>query len=172
MSMDQLYQELILDHARSPHRAGLREPYDVEVHHVNPTCGDEITLRVRLAGDRVEDVSYESAGCSISVAGASVMADEVTSATVDGAMQRYAAVLDVLQGRADADPERDGDVAAFAGVRRFPARVKCALLGWAAMRDAVSQAVAAAGDNGSATDDSATDDSATDDSATDDRERS
>lgn len=143
MSMEQLYQELILDHARSPHRAGLREPFDVEVHHVNPTCGDEVTVRVRLDGERVEDVSYDSAGCSISVAGASVMADEVTGTTVDDAMRRYGRVLDVLQGRAEADPETDGDVAAFAGVRRFPARVKCALLGWAAMRDAVSRAAAA-----------------------------
>ncbi|MFP5333765.1 MAG: Fe-S cluster assembly sulfur transfer protein SufU [Actinomycetes bacterium] len=142
--MEQLYQELILDHARSPHRAGLRDPYDVEVHHVNPTCGDEITLRVRMGEqDRIEDVSYESAGCSISVAGASVMADEVTGGTAEDAMRRYAAVLDLLQGRAEADPEADGDVAAFAGVRRFPARVKCALLGWAAMRDAVSRAVSA-----------------------------
>ena len=146
MSMQQLYQELILDHARTPHRAGLREPYDVEVHHVNPTCGDEVRLRVRLDGSRVEDVSYESLGCSISIAGASVMADEVTGASVDEAMHRYDAVLDVLQGRRSAESAVDiedlGDVAAFAGVRRFPARVKCALLGWAAMRDALAQAAA------------------------------
>lgn len=142
MSMQALYQELILDHARNPHRAGLRTPYDVEVHHVNPTCGDEVRLRVHLSGEdhRIEDVSYDSMGCSISVAGASVMADEVTGATVDEALRRYEAVLDVVQGRAEPDPETDGDVAAFAGVRKFPARVKCALLGWAAMRDAVSQA--------------------------------
>ena len=142
MSVQQLYQELILDHARTPHRAGLRDPYDVEVHHVNPTCGDEVRLRVRLDGSRLEDVSYESLGCSISVAGASVMADEVTGASVEEAMRRYDAVLDVLQGRAEPDPEVDGDIAAFAGVRRFPARVKCALLGWAAMRDGVAQAAA------------------------------
>ena len=142
MSVQQLYQELILDHARSPHRAGLREPYDVEVHHVNPTCGDEVRLRVHLDDGRLADVSYESLGCSISVAGASVMADEVTGTSVEEAMRRYDAVLDVLQGRAEADPEVDGDIAAFAGVRRFPARVKCALLGWAAMRDAVAQAAA------------------------------
>jgi nitrogen fixation NifU-like protein len=142
-SVQQLYQELILDHARAPHRAGLREPYDVEVHHVNPTCGDEVTLRVRMDGARIEDVSYESLGCSISIAGASVMADEVTGASVEDAMERYDAVLDVLQGRRSAesaDAEELGDVVAFAGVRRFPARVKCALLGWAAMRDAVAQA--------------------------------
>lgn len=146
MSMEQLYAELILDHARTPRRAGLREPFDVEVHHVNPTCGDEVRLRVRLEGSgddaRLADLSYEPLGCSISIAGASVMADELTGATVAEAMRRYATVLDVVQGRAEADPETDGDVAAFAGVRKFPARVKCALLGWAAMRDAVTQAAA------------------------------
>ena len=145
--MKALYQELILDHARSPRKAGLREPFDVEVMHVNPTCGDQVRLRVRLSatgGDiRVEDVSYESMGCSISVAGASVMAQEVTGATVAEAMARYDTMLAVVQGRAQADPETDGDVAAFAGVRKFPVRVKCALLGWAAMRDAVARAAAA-----------------------------
>jgi nitrogen fixation NifU-like protein len=144
MSIESLYQELILDHARAPRRAGLRAPFDVEVQHVNPTCGDEVRLRVRLDGEgsaaRLADVSYESLGCSISVAGASVMAEEVTGVSVADALRRYDAVLAVLQGRAEPDPETDGDVAAFAGVRKFPARVKCALLGWAAMRDAVAQA--------------------------------
>jgi nitrogen fixation NifU-like protein len=144
--MQALYQELLLDHARAPRRSGLREPFDVEVRHVNPTCGDQVRLRVRLSGacadPRVEDVSYEPTGCSISVAGASVMAEEVTGATVAEAMARYDAMLDVVQGRADPDPETDGDIAAFAGVRAFPVRVRCALLGWAAMRDAVAQAAA------------------------------
>jgi nitrogen fixation protein NifU and related proteins len=147
MSMQALYQELILDHARSPRRSGLREPFDVEVQHVNPTCGDQIRLRVKLSGQgsavRVEDVSYQPMGCSISVAGASVMAGDVTGATVGEAMARYETMLGVVQGRLEPDPETDGDVAAFAGVRRFPARVRCALLGWAAMRDAVAQATAA-----------------------------
>jgi nitrogen fixation protein NifU and related proteins len=146
VSIQALYQEVILDHARSPRRAGLREPFDVEVQHVNPTCGDQVRLRVRLCGHgddlRVQDVSYQPLGCSISVAGASVMAEEVTGAALDEAMSRYQRMLDVVQGRVDPDPETDGDVAAFAGVRKFPARVKCALLGWAAMRDAVLRAAA------------------------------
>jgi nitrogen fixation protein NifU and related proteins len=146
--LDALYGEIILDHARRPHRAGLREPFDAEVHHVNPTCGDEVRLRVALTGSgpeaRVTDVSYEALGCSISIAGASVMADEVTGGSAGSALARYDRVLAVVQGRAQADPEQDGDVAAFAGVSRFPARVKCALLAWAAMRDALSRAVDAA----------------------------
>lgn len=144
MSMQALYQELILEHAKRPHGAGLREPFDVEVAHVNPTCGDEIRLRVRVGGrETVEDVSYEALGCSISVAGASVMAELVTGRPVDEAMARYGDVLTMLQtrGGSEPDPELLGDAVAFAGVAKFPARVKCALLGWAAMRDAVMQAV-------------------------------
>ncbi|GAB2673862.1 Fe-S cluster assembly sulfur transfer protein SufU [Thalassiella azotivora] len=154
MSMQALYQELILEHSKRPHGAGLREPFDVEVHHVNPTCGDEIRLRVRVGGDGdapggdvddavVQDVSYDALGCSISVAGASVMADAVTGGTVRQAMERYDQVRQMLQTRdgGEPDPEVLGDAVAFAGVARFPARVKCALLGWAAVRDALSQAV-------------------------------
>ncbi|SDQ43835.1 Fe-S cluster assembly sulfur transfer protein SufU [Quadrisphaera sp. DSM 44207] len=138
-----LYGELILDHAREPHGAGLRDPFDVEVHHVNPTCGDEVRLRLLLDGDGaaalVRDVSYDAQGCAISVAGSSVMTDEVVGGTVAQALARYDGVLEVLQGRAEPDPQVHGDVAAFAGVRRFPARVRCALLGWAALRDALAR---------------------------------
>ena len=143
MSMQALYQDLILEHSKRPHGAGLREPFDVEVHHVNPTCGDEVRLRVRLAGHRVDDVSYDALGCSISVAGASVMAQAVTGETVADAMARYDDVLTMLQtrGGAEPDPEVLGDAVAFAGVAKFPARVKCALLGWMAWKDATARAL-------------------------------
>lgn len=139
MDVQTLYQQIILDHSKAPHRAGLREPYDTEVRHVNPTCGDEITLRARVSDGVVYDVSYDSVGCSISVAGASMMADTVTGLGVDEALRRYDDVLEMLQsrGQTEPDPQTLGDAVAFAGVAKFPARVKCALLGWAAMRDAV-----------------------------------
>ncbi|GAB4066500.1 SUF system NifU family Fe-S cluster assembly protein [Angustibacter speluncae] len=139
MDVQQLYQQVILDHSKAPHGAGLREPYATEVRHVNPTCGDEITLRVQVDDGIVTDVSYEPLGCSISVASASVMAETVTGQPVDDALQAYDRVLELLQskGQGEPDPEVLGDAVAFAGVARFPARVKCALLGWAAMRDAV-----------------------------------
>lgn len=140
MRMEQMYQDVILDHYKHPHGRGLREPFGAEVHHVNPTCGDEVTLRVRLADGVLSDLSYDALGCSISIAGASVAADELTGVDVATAMERYDRVLAVVQGRVEADPEVDGDVAAFAGVRRFPARVRCALLGWAAARDALLRA--------------------------------
>ncbi len=139
MDVRELYEQVILDHAKAPHGAGLREPFDTEVHHVNPTCGDEVTLRARVADGVVQDVSYEVLGCSISTAGASVMADAVTGRSVEDAMAAYDAVLAMLQsrGRTEPDPEVLGDAVAFAGVAKLPMRVKCALLGWAAMRDAV-----------------------------------
>lgn len=148
MDLSQLYQQLIIEYSKDPFGAGLREPFDTEVHHVNPTCGDEITLRARLSGENIEDISYDAKGCSISVAAASVMAETVTGVGVEQAMTEYETFKRVVaDGTAtEADIEEIGDAAAFAGVAKFPARVKCALLGWAAMRDAVSTALAAGHD--------------------------
>jgi len=145
MSTDSLYQEIILDHYRNPHHKGLREPYDAEVHHVNPTCGDEVTLRVALDGDTVTDVSYESEGCSISQASASVMSDLVVGAPIGAAMQKAEAFLLLMQSKGAGDVDEDvlEDAVAFSGVSRYPARVKCALLGWMAWKDATAQAVVA-----------------------------
>jgi len=148
MDLDALYQEIILDHYKRPHHAGLREPYDAETHHVNPTCGDEITVRVHLsegpAGATVDDVSYDAEGCSISQASASVMADLVIGRSVSEAMQRHQEFVALMQGRGTVVPDEDvlEDGIAFAGVAKFPGRVKCALLGWMAWKDAVAQAAA------------------------------
>src|SRR5918911_3267437 len=86
MQLESMYQEIILDHYRNPHGKGLREPYDAEVHHVNPTCGDEVTLRVHLDGNKVVDVSYDAIGCSISQASTSVLTDLVINQTVQHAL--------------------------------------------------------------------------------------
>ena len=148
MDLDSLYQEIILDHYKNPHHKGLRDPYEAEVHHVNPTCGDEVTLRVHVAdagdGPRVEDVSYDALGCSISQASASVMADLVIGKQVDEAMAIHENFLTLMQGRGKVEPDEDvlEDGIAFAGVAKFPARVKCALLGWMAWKDATAQALA------------------------------
>jgi nitrogen fixation NifU-like protein len=142
MSIDSLYQEIILDHYKRPHHAGLREPYDAEVFHVNPTCGDEIRLRVRVDDGVVDDVSYAAEGCSISQAAASVMADLVIGKKVDEAMSLYEDFLALMQGGGGVQPneERLEDGIAFAGVAKFPARIKCALLAWMAWKDATAQA--------------------------------
>jgi len=145
MKVEELYQEIILDHYREKHHSGLREPYDTEVNHVNPTCGDEVRLRVRLDGDRVADVSYEAVGCSISQASTSVMADLVIGNDVAYDLDLYGEFLTMMQGKGliEPDEERLEDGIAFAGVAKYPARVKCALIGWSAFRDAVIQAQSA-----------------------------
>jgi nitrogen fixation NifU-like protein len=139
--LDSLYQEIILDHYKNPHHAGLREPYEAEVHHVNPTCGDEVTLRVHLADGLVEDVSYDAVGCSISQAAASVMADLVIGKKVDDAVNVHETFLALMQGKGQVEPDEDvlEDGIAFAGVAKFPARVKCALLPWMAWKDATAR---------------------------------
>jgi nitrogen fixation NifU-like protein len=140
-----MYQEIILDHYRNPQHRGLREPYEAEVHHVNPTCGDEITLRVHLegAGDDavVGDVSYEGQGCSISQASASVMSELIIGRSVRDAMRLSEEFLALMQSRGELEPDEEilEDAVAFAGVSKYPARVKCALLGWMAWKDATAQ---------------------------------
>jgi len=143
--LDSLYQEIILDHYKNPLNAGLREPYEAEVHHVNPTCGDELTLRVHLSGSGddavVEDVSYAAEGCSISQAATSVMTELVIGKRVVDAMAVHEDFQALMQGRGNVEADEDvlEDGIAFAGVAKFPARVKCALLSWMAWKDATSR---------------------------------
>ena len=148
MQLESMYQEIILDHYRHPHHKGLREPFDAEVHHVNPTCGDEITLRVSLkdAGGEaaVADVSYDSLGCSISQASVSVLTDLVIGKPVSEAMDISAEFLGLMRSEAEPDEDVLGDAVVFAGVAKYPARIKCALLGWMAWKDATTQALGAA----------------------------
>jgi nitrogen fixation NifU-like protein len=147
MDLDALYQEIILDHYKNPHHKGLREPFEAEVHHVNPTCGDEVTMRVHLSGSGddavVADVSYDAEGCSISQAATSVMADLVIGKPLTEAMSVHQEFLTLMQGRGAVEPDEEvlEDGIAFAGVAKFPARVKCALLSWMAWKDATSQAL-------------------------------
>ncbi|MCW2946111.1 MAG: system FeS assembly protein NifU family [Actinoallomurus sp.] len=145
MQLESMYQDVILDHYRNPHHKGLREPYDAEVHHVNPTCGDEVTLRVRLDGDDVADVSYDAMGCSISQASASVMTDLIIGRPVKEAMNTGDEFLKLMQSRGKAEPDEDvlEDAVAFTGVSKYPARIKCALLAWMAWKDATAKAMEA-----------------------------
>jgi nitrogen fixation protein NifU and related proteins len=147
MKIEDMYQEIILDHYRAKHHSGLREPYEAEVHHVNPTCGDEVTLRVHLDGDVVTDVSYSGLGCSISQASTSVMSDLVIGKPVVDGLGLHEEFLELMQSRGTIEPDEDRleDGIAFAGVAKFPARVKCALLGWSAFKDAALRASATPG---------------------------
>jgi nitrogen fixation NifU-like protein len=136
---DQLYQEIILDHYKHPKGRGLRDPYAGEAHHVNPTCGDEITIRV---ADDLSDISYDGMGCSISQASASVLYELLKGATPAQAGRVHEAFVELMHGRGAVEPDEDvlGDGVAFAGVARYPARVKCALLPWMAFKDAAARA--------------------------------
>jgi len=145
MSDESVYQQIILDHYKHPQHRGLPDEFDTQVHHVNPTCGDEVTLRLRLAGDTVADLGWEGEGCSISQASTSVMSDLVVGKSVDDALALQAKFLDLMQSQGhaeltDADEDELEDAVAFEGVSKYPARVKCALLGWMAMKSAVAEA--------------------------------
>jgi len=143
MMLEGLYQEIILDHYKHPHGRGLRDPYSGEAHHVNPTCGDEVTVRVAVAdtGD-FSDISYDGLGCSISQASASVLHELLRGADPARAAGIHEAFVTLMQGRGQVEPDEDvlGDGVAFAGVAKFPARVKCALLPWMAFKDAAARA--------------------------------
>ncbi|MFI0942469.1 Fe-S cluster assembly sulfur transfer protein SufU [Streptomyces sp. NPDC021020] len=145
MKLDSMYQDVILDHYKHPHGRGLREG-QAEVHHVNPTCGDEITLRVRMDGEVVGDVSYEGQGCSISQASASVLNDLLVGKELAEARKIQETFLELMQSRGQIEPDEAmeevlEDAVAFAGVSKYPARVKCALLSWMAWKDATAQAL-------------------------------
>ncbi|MGW3246642.1 Fe-S cluster assembly sulfur transfer protein SufU [Streptomyces sp. NPDC001070] len=145
MKLDSMYQEVILDHYKNPHGRGLRDG-DVEVHHVNPTCGDEITLRVKLDGTSIQDISYEGQGCSISQASASVLNELLVGRRVDEAVKVQEVFLELMQSKGKLEPDDAmedvlEDAVAFAGVSKYPARVKCALLSWMAWKDATAQAL-------------------------------
>jgi nitrogen fixation protein NifU and related proteins len=147
MQLESMYQEIILEHYRRPLHAGLREPFDAEVQHINPTCGDEVTLRVTLkdadGGPAIADVSYEALGCSISQASTSIMADMIIGRSVPEAMAVSDEFLRLMQSRGEGEPDEEvlGDAVAFEGVSRYPARIKCALLGWMAWKDATARAL-------------------------------
>jgi nitrogen fixation NifU-like protein len=145
LSMDSMYQQIILDHYKHPQHRCLVDPFDAEVHHVNPTCGDEVTLRVKLADGTIADLGWAGEGCSISQASTSVMSELVVGKPVHEALQLQAKFLALMQSQGksqltDADEDELDDAVAFEGVSKYPARVKCALLGWMAMKSAVAEA--------------------------------
>jgi nitrogen fixation protein NifU and related proteins len=145
LPVESMYREIILDHYKNPQHRGLPADFDAEVHHVNPTCGDEVTLRVRLADGVITSLGWEGEGCSISQASTSVMSDLVVGKPVTNALALQQKFLDLMQSRgtaelSDADEDELDDAIAFEGVAKYPARVKCALLGWMAMKTAVADA--------------------------------
>jgi nitrogen fixation NifU-like protein len=144
MQLDSLYQEVILDHYKRPQHKGLASNYDAQVHHVNPSCGDEITLNVSLEGDKVAAITWDGVGCSISQASVSILSDLLLGKSItetDHILNNFTELMQ-SKGTMVGDDEILEDAVALAGVSKFPARIKCALLGWMAYKDAVVQAQA------------------------------
>ncbi|WP_175986947.1 Fe-S cluster assembly sulfur transfer protein SufU [Microbacterium tenebrionis] len=138
--LQNLYQELILDHSRTPHGFGLRDEVASQSHQLNPTCGDEITLQVHPAGDgTIEAIAWEGHGCAISQASASLFADLVEGMTVAEIQQRIDVFREAMRSRGKIEPDEEllGDAAALGSVSRYVARVKCAMLAWVAAEDAL-----------------------------------
>ena len=149
MSLDQLYQQIILEHSKARHGSGLAGAAvpdgasTGQSHQLNPVCGDEITVRVATAGGRVSELRWDGDGCSISMASASVLTELAEGLTAEEFRTVIDSFREVLRsrGKVAADPEILGDAAAFEGVARYAARVKCAMLSWVAAEDALGQAV-------------------------------
>jgi len=143
MQLEQMYQEIILDHYKRPHGKGLAESYNAEVHHVNPTCGDEITLRI--SRDPVDAakllISYQNQGCSISQASASILFDQLNDQTLEAGELAVDHLVAMLQRVEEPNEDVLGDGIALVGVAQYPARVECALLAWMAWKDAAIQAL-------------------------------
>ena len=144
MQLDSLYQEVILDHYKRPQHKGLSANYDAQVHHVNPSCGDEITLNVTLDADKVRAITWDGVGCSISQASVSILSDLLLGKSISEADFILNNFTELMQSKGTmvGDDAILEDAVAMAGVSKFPARIKCALLGWMAYKDAVVQAQA------------------------------
>lgn len=142
MDLESLYQEIILDHYKHPRGRGLLEHPLGSAFHVNPTCGDEITMQVARTADGGLEIGYEGQGCSISQASASVLVELLAGGTVEHSESVRRAFVELMHAQGAEEPDEDvlGDAIAFAGVAKFPARVKCALLAWMALQDAEIQA--------------------------------
>lgn len=144
--LDQLYQQIILEHAKLRHGQGILGDPDGESFQVNPTCGDQVNLQVILDGDTIDQLAWDGKGCSISQASISVMSTMVEGKTIEEAYHLLDTFTDLMNSRGKGiEPEREEeleDASAFVGVAQFPARIKCALLGWMALRDATTKAQA------------------------------
>lgn len=138
MTLDDLYQEIILEHYRSPkNRAAALDGEDVHVHHSNPLCGDELDLRIQVEDNLIRALVFDGEGCSISQASASVMTETVKGRALDDALDLTEQFRLMMHGEQPSRLDDLGDGVVFEGVAKFPVRVKCALLGWMALRDAL-----------------------------------
>ena len=137
MSLDELYKEVILDHYRAPRNKGRLDPHDVALERNNPLCGDEIELFLKFDGDDVRGIGFEGKGCSISQASASMMTERVKGLDAKNARELVESIKRMMAGEEEGDPDAIGDLVSLKGVVKYPVRIKCALLGWNTLQEAL-----------------------------------
>jgi nitrogen fixation protein NifU and related proteins len=146
VSLEDLYKEVILDHYKSPRNKRRLENAELSCSKNNPLCGDEITVRAHLTDGRVAEIAFEGQGCSISQASASMMTEAVTGRTVDEAESLASDFRGMMEGNVDPEEDEFGDLIALKGVVKYPVRIKCAVLAWDVLQDALSGAGEASAD--------------------------
>ena len=140
--LDELYESIILDHYRNPRNTDLLDAPDIDVEATNPFCGDEVHIQLELDHDAVKQVSISGQGCAISQSSASLLAEMLEDKSSDEALEIVTQMRRLMRGEELTEDEKDslGDVLALEGVKRFPVRIKCALLSWTALEDEIGRA--------------------------------
>ena len=139
LSLEELYKEVILDHYRTPRNKGQLDPHDVALERNNPLCGDELELFLKFDGEKVGEIAFDGKGCSISLASASMMTEKVKGLSIKDAGQMAETIKRMMAGEEDGDPEILGDLVSLKGVVKYPVRIKCALLGWNTLLEALEE---------------------------------
>ena len=139
LSLEELYKEVILDHYRAPRNKGRLDPHDVALERNNPLCGDEIELFLKFEGDDVTGIAFEGKGCSISQASASMMTEKVKGLSAKDARGLAESIKRMMAGEEEGDAASLEDLVSLKGVVRYPVRIKCALLGWNTLVEALDE---------------------------------
>lgn len=139
VSLEELYKEVILDHYRTPRNKGRLDPHDIALERNNPLCGDELELFLRFDGEKLGDIAFEGKGCSISQASASMMTEKVKSVPIKDAAAVAESIKRMMAGEEEGDPDELGDLVSLKGVVKYPVRIKCALLSWNTLLEALEE---------------------------------
>jgi nitrogen fixation NifU-like protein len=139
LSLEELYKEVILDHYRAPRNKGRLDPHDIAIERNNPLCGDEIELFLKFEGDTLEDIAFDGKGCSISQASASMMTEKVKGLATKDAATMAESIKKMMAGEEEGDASALGDLVSLKGVVKYPVRIKCALLGWNSLLEALEE---------------------------------
>ena len=140
LSLEELYKEVILDHYRDPRNKGRLDPHDVALERNNPLCGDEIELFLKFDGENLQEIAFDGKGCSISQASASMMTEKVKGLSAKDAAALAETIKSMMAGEAEGDQAQLGDLMSLKGVVKYPVRIKCALLGWNTLVEALEEA--------------------------------